>query len=226
MAERTRIHEVAGFSERLRLYTEGLYDRFKIKRFPTNAGWSTAKSGSGAIYQLMHLIYLGTGTTALSEARAYQGTYGLNSGDIHYSYVDWTRRLEFEFTFSRINSDVEATARIQLKETQFEGALAGRGIGLEIANYRVRGEGYGTSRGTIDLGDIPDSRIWHVKIVLEGDRLEFWINRVLQGVLTGDSVPQVQGTTGGYLVLSVINGPTGGVDVKMTVADIAITQEW
>jgi len=226
MVERTRRFEVGGFSELLRLYTEGLYDRFKELHISTVAGWNAVIGGSGSRLFTPLWMSLKTGTTPASSARIFRSVFGLNSGDISRVYVDWRKRLEWEFTIARENSDPEATARIQLKETSAEGALAQRGIGLEIANYTVRGEGYGTSRGTVDLGTIPDNRLWHVKMVLEGNRLEFWVNRVLQGVLTGDSVPQVQGTATGYVVITVRNGPTGGVDFSLVVGDLRVVQEW
>jgi len=218
--------ETWGYTKLMDLYTENLYTRFKRRYYPPNAGWATILAGSGSVLQRAYGIVLLTGTTALSKAQAYRLTYALNSGDISHIYVDWSKRLEWEFIFSRKRSDPEVVARIQIKESSAEGALAERGIGLEIANYTVKGEGYGTARGTVALGTMPDSRIWHIKIILQNGRLEFWVNRVLKGVLTGDYVPQVKGTTTGYLVFSIVNGATGGVDCTIDITELVIVQEW
>jgi len=218
--------ETWGYTKLMNLYTEGLYDRFKVKRVPHNAGWLTVLSGSGIVSQTMFSLFLATGTTPNSEARAYQNVHGLNPGNILHTYVDWTKRLEFELLLTRINSDAEATARIQLKESSAKGALAERGIGLEIANYTLRGEGYGTSRGTVELGTLSDRRVCRCKIILEGARLEFWVDGVLQGVLSGAYVPQVQGTAPGFMVCSVVNGTTGGVNFGLDVSDLKLVQEW
>jgi len=226
MTERTRRFEVGGFSELLRLYTEGLYDRFKQMIIPTNAGWASALSGSGTAYQAPIHLDVGTGTTALSSALLRSLVTQLNSGDISRLYVDWRKRLELSFRFMRLNSDPEFVGRIQLKEASSEGALAERGIGIEIQNLDVYGEGYGTSRGTTSLGSIPNDRVVRVRLVLGEGVLEFWINGVLKGKLSGNHIPSVQGTARAYVVISAVNGATGGVDGRLTVGGIKIVQEW
>ena len=48
----------------------------------------------------------------------------------------------------------------------------------------------------------------------------------MMGRLTGAYVPNVQGTLGAYLVVSIVNGPTGGVNAYFGVGDIKIIQSW
>jgi len=218
--------ELWGFSELLRLYTEGLYDRFKRLHIPTNGGWESIVSGSGSTSQEPFLLAVLTGTLASSSAMLRRAAHFLNSGTLSRYYVDWRKRLEWHFLLVRVNSDPEAVARVQLKEVKTEGALAGRGIGLEIQNLDVYGEGFGTSRGTVSLGSLTDDRITRCKIVLEDGRAEFWLDGTLKGELEGANVPSVEGTSIAYMVTSIINGPTGGVNAELLLGEVMFTQEW
>lgn len=201
-------------------------DKYKLMEVPTNWGWTLSIAGSGGCSQFPTEIYVYTGTTALSRGLCFNGVRTLNSGDYSRTVVDYSKRLELLFQMVRVNSDAEAVARIQLKAVQTEGALAAQGLGIEIANYTVYGEAYGTARQTVSLGTIPDDRLWQVKIVLvPGTRVEFWIGDMLVGVLTGTAVPI--GTNTSNLVISIINGATGGVNAILTVVGgIKIVQEW
>jgi len=225
VTERTRRFEVGGFSELLRLYTEGLYDLFKILNIAINAGWRTALVGSGSITQRPSQLALNTGITANSSARIWSISLNLNPGNAYGHRIDWRKRLEIDLELCRFYSDPEATARFQLKETSAGGALAQRGIGVEIQNLDVYGEGYGTSRGTVFLGTLTVSYPFHVKIVLADGVAEFWLNGVKAGELSGANVPQVLGTVDGYYVFEVVNGPTGGVAFQLQCARLEVVQE-
>jgi len=203
-----------------------LFNRYKVVRLPTNAGWGSDNAGSGWVYQDPWYLHVGTGTTANSRGLAWRTVYGLNSGDRSRYALDWSKRLWWLFTFHRENSDPEVVGRIQLKTANTEGALTDIGIGLEINNYDVVGEAYGTARGTVNLGTLTNSRIWRVKIVhVPGVRVEFWVNGVLAGTLTGDHVP-TGSVAYNYYVQSIINGATGGVDAVLQVGNLIIVQEW
>jgi len=225
MAERTRIHEVGGFSELLRLYTEGLYDRFKILNIALNAGWTTAVVGSGTVLQEPARLILHTGTIANSSARTWTRTLNLNPGNASGHFVDWRKRLEIDLELCRFRSDPEATARFQLKESSAGGALAERGIGIEIQDLDIYGEGYGTSRGTVLLGTLTVDRPFHVKIILADGVAEFWLDGVKAGELSGVNVPQVLGTVDGFYVFEVLNGVTGGIIFHLQCAKLEVTQE-
>jgi hypothetical protein len=201
-------------------------ESYKVINVPTSASWTASNAGSGSIVLEPTDFYIRTGTTASSRGMVYAGFFGLNSGNISRAYVDWTKRLELLATIARLNSDPQAVARFQLKQGSSEGQLAGLGIGIQINNYSLYGEAYGSARGTVSLGTLTDDRLARIRIVKEIDRVEFWINGVLQGTLTGNAVPNVQGGAIGYLVASIINGATGGVDTQLFVSNIWIIQEW
>jgi len=203
-----------------------LLNKYKIVRVATNYGWNTDHSGSGGGTQEPFRKYVWTGTTASSRGMYLIYVFVLNSGYINRIYIDWTKRLEWRFWLCRDASDPEAVARIQLKESNAEGALAERGIGIEIQNLTMYGEGYGTVRGTVQLGTLTSHQIARVRIVKEGSRLEFWVNGILKGVLTGNYVPNEKGTTAVYEVFSIVNGPTGGVNAILMNGDETIIQEW
>jgi len=205
---------------------DDLLSKYKLISVPTNAGWSSATGGSGGGALEPFRLYVNTGATASSTARFYDLVNGLNSGDIQRNCADWTKRLELNFWVARDNSDPEVAARFQLKESSSEGILAQRGIGISISNFTMVGEAYGTARGTCGLGALTHTQIARIKIVKETDRVEFWVNGVLAGTLTGSAVPSVRGTEVVYLVASIINGTTGGVDAYLLVGNIWIVQEW
>jgi len=216
----------AGWQRTLRLLTLEFFDKYKLIVIPTNAAWTVTVVGSGAFAQVVAYLYVDTGTTPNSSAKLHHWTFGLNSGDRLMHACDYSKRLEWEFVIVRRNSDPEATARIQLKQTIAEGALADQGIGLEISNFDVFGEAYGTARDTVSLGTLTEDRLWRVRIVhIPGARVEFWVNGVLKGTLTGAAVPTGVTTTTS-MVISIINGPTGGVAARFYVSKIVLTQEW
>jgi len=203
---------------------DNLLSKYKVIR-PTNAGWYTSNSGSGAVGQLPFYIWAGTGTTANSRGLAYAPILTLNSGDYPAAQTDYEKRLELMFMLHRVNSDSEAVARFQLKSVNTEGALSGLGIGLEINNFDIIGEAYGTARGTVSLGSLTPNRICYFRLVhIPNSRVEFWVDGVLAGTLTGDYVPTGQSTSS-YLVLSIINGSTGGVNAVVYVHNIILVQE-
>jgi hypothetical protein len=204
---------------------DNLLRKYKVLRIPTNTSWGTNNAGSGAVTQAPFYIQVQTGTTALSRGLASTQVHGLNPGNAAWYMIDWTKRLELHMNIERTNSDAQCVARIQLKESNAEGALAQRGIGIEIDNYAMVGEGYGTSRGTVSLGNLTDGMPKRIKIVKTSSELRFWVNDVLTGTLTGDSVPNTLATTFTYLVISIVNGSTGGVNAYMAVGNICIIQE-
>jgi len=225
MTERTRIHEVGGFSELLRLYTEGLYDRFKILNIGLNAGWTTAVVGSGIVAQEPARLVVHTGLTANSSARAWTLLLNLNPGNAYGHHIDWRKRLEIDLELCRFFSDPEVTARFQMKESSAGGILAERGIGIEIQNLDVYGEGYGTSRGTVLLGTLTVNYPFYIKIILVDGVAEFWLNGVKAGELSGPNVPQVLGTVDSYYNFEMMNGPTGGVNWYLQCAKLRVIQE-
>jgi hypothetical protein len=204
---------------------DNFFKRYKLIIVQTT-GWYTSNAGSGGVGQYPLWIETYTGTTANSRGLAYIWSSGLNSGDIGQHLVDWTKRLEIRFVVAKLGNDPESVCRFQLKEANTEGALAQRGIGIEVDNFTMYGESYGTARGTVSIGTLTSGHIARVRIVKVADRVEFYVNDVLMGTLTGSYVPNVKGTNNAFLVVSVINGATGGVNNMWRVGDIKIIQEW
>lgn len=199
---------------------------FKHVRVPTNAGWNTSHvNGSSSLGAFF--LYVTTSATASSRALVWTYTYGLNSGTIYTYDVDWTKRLELSFILNRLNSDAEAVARIQLKEANTEGILAAKGIGLQISNLTMVGEAYGTALQTTGtLATLTDGRIIRVKIVKTDTAVEFWVDGILVESLTGTAVPTTASTVFNYMVISIVNGATGGVDARQYVSNIEVVQTW
>jgi len=212
------------FSDPLWLLNK-LLDKYKIIDVPTSGGWFTSLAGSGSRAQTPNYLRVGTGTTANSRGLVNTTCFALNPGDRAWDAVDYSKYLEWEFAVVRYNSDPEAVARVQLKQTGAEGALADVGLGVEIQDLDVYGEAYGTARQTVGLGTLTHDRSWHIKIVhVPSARVEFWVNGILTGILTGSAVPTGV-TARTYMVISIINGSTGGVDANLFVGNIRLIQE-
>lgn len=204
-----------------------LYKKYKVIIIPTAGGWSTSNTLSGAVAQTPFYLRSGTGATANSRGLARCYVFGLNSSDRSQSAIDYSKRLELEFVICEDETDGELIARIQLKQVGTEGDLADVGLGLRIDGLTVLGEAYGSARNTVNLGILSAiQRIWRVKIVLvPNDHVEFWVNGNLVGTLTGNAVPTgVLAPT--LMVVSAINGPTGGPDAGLMVSNIRFVQRW
>jgi hypothetical protein len=205
---------------------DNLLKKYKVVEVATAGGWYSSVAGSGGLNQNPFCLYVSTGLTANSRGMSYQYARLLNSGDINRDYVDWTKDLEIRLQLFRANSDPQCIARFQLKEASSEGALAQCGIGLEVQNFTVYGEGYGTARGTVSLLTLSESLPVRVRIVKVGSLLQFYVNDALMGTLTGNYVPNTKGTASAFMVISVINGSTGGIDCLFGVGNIRIIQKW
>lgn len=208
---------------------KGLLDtllrKYKVIRTPTNYGWTASNVGSGTLSQYPSYLDVRTGTTANSRGLGWTAVQPLNSGNMSTWLVDFSKYLELHFYAVRFNSDPEAVARFQLKTVITEGALSACGIGIEADNYSILGEAYGTARGTVNLGTFTDAMIRRFKIVLyPASRVEFWVDDALAGALTGNYVPTGSGSS--YLVASIINGLTGGVNAALILYNITTIQEW
>lgn len=210
-----------------KVFLEDIMGESKEFVVPTNGGWSSSNAGSGGVSMYPLYLVAKTGTSASSRGHACCYAYFLNSSGVYYYLLDWSKRLELSFTAMRSGNDSEAVARFQLKESNSEGQLAEKGLGITVNNYSVVGESYGTSRGTVGLGTLTDNVLRRFKIVLvPGVRVEFWSNSVLTGVLTGNYVPANPPSAPIVLNASIINGATGGVDAFFVVNDVDIIQEW
>lgn len=202
---------------------DNLYARYKVFSLDYET-FGTSHVGGGATIEAISAA-INTSVVINSRGLIETTCFGLNSGDLTRYNIDYTKRLEILFSVLRYFTDAEVVARVQLKTVGTEGDLAALGLGLRIDNFTVLGEAYGTARQTVALGTLIDDRLWRVRIVLiPGNRVEFWVNGVLAGTLTGTAVPIGSGSA--RVVLSIINGATGGVNAFLYVSHITIVQEW
>jgi len=198
---------------------------YRLQEIPTNAGWGSVVVGSGAVTQNPSQLTLSTGTTANSLAKVHAYLLGLNPVSTSLGNIDWSKEFELSFRLGRYNSDPECVARVQLKPTTDEGVLAGKGVGVEIDNYDIYAEVYGTARNTHLMGALSDNRIASVKIAhIPGWGVDFYLNNTQKIMFTGNSdVPS--GVSAAILVVSIKNGSTGDVNASLYITDLKIKYE-
>jgi hypothetical protein len=187
---------------------------------PMTSGWTSAVVNTGVASQHTDGNYVATGAGANSSARLYtscsKGFTTHEAGDMYY--FNWTRKLHFIFSIGRNDSDTEVVARVQLKNSTAEGALADDGLGIRIDNYDVYGESYEAALGIVNLGTTLTNRdTYQVEIIhYPGQRIEWWIEGTLRGVQTTvNTIPSSPGSKYATLVHSIINGATGGVNAVL-----------
>lgn len=187
--------------------------RYQVVPFPTNAGWAESNIPTGGVNFLPRYLYPYTGVGANSRGLAWTQAYGFRPAV--WSEIDLSKPLMLSFLINKDGNDVESVGRVQLKQVFTEGQLAAPGIGLQVDNFTVTGEAYGTARQTVALGNIVAGQINRIDIVVvPNTRVEFWVNNVLTGSLTGTAVPTLMSA---LFVISIINGATGTVDSRMFV---------
>jgi len=193
------------------------------------SGWTSATSGSGAVAQSAGRLYVHTGTTANSQALLrITHVFGFNSGEAAPEYVDWRKKLYIAFVINRFNSDSEAVAYVQIKETNTHGQLAERGLGVAISNLTLSGESYGTARGTTGSLSMTGNRPYYIQIVHDPDqqKVEWFANGTSLGTeTTAANIPNALGDALTFWVVSIANGATGGVDAHLYMSLPLIYQE-
>ena len=192
---------------------------------PVNAEWIEDNVNGGVTYAPTRLVG-STTATASSRASAYALIQFLCGSDRCAYIIDWDKHLTFAFSILRYTSDAEVVARVQLKEIAGEGNLTGKGIGILVKNYAIFGEAYDTAREEVDLSiTMTDYYPYMIKIEHDpGTGVRFYVNNVLVGTSTRE--PSGSTEDFGYqLMMSIINGETGGVDAMWVISPIEIWQE-
>jgi len=145
---------------------------------PTSAGFTQDVAGTGSTQQLVPYFQLRTGANAGSLARLYttQTISGLSQNQLFN--IDFGLPLKMTFLLTRITAGASSIGRVQLKTTQADGSLAAAGIGIQINNYAVFGESYGSALGTVNLGlTLNDAETYRIDIVhYPALRIEWWVN--------------------------------------------------
>ena len=184
----------------------------KFLTIPTPVtGWTQALVGSGIIAQRIGDIYCSTGATNPSSVRTNFLLTGFGNSSAP-EVIDWTKMMYFIFSAFRKTSVATAVSRVRIHDnTAGLAALAGKGIGIQITNYAIVGESYGTTLGTVDLStSLSDGNTDEIAIVYTpASKVEFFVNGVLKGTISG-TASQLPGTTSdSYVDLSVENLSTG-----------------
>lgn len=194
----------------------------RVLRLPTNAGLTAATSGTGTTQTLVQYAQLRTGSTAGSLARLYSAdtVSGLSQNQLFNT--DFGKPLKCSFLLTRIGAGASSVGRVQLKQTQADGALVAAGIGIQINNYDLYGESYGSSDATVNLGvTMADAQTYRVDIVhYPGVRVEWWVNGVLKGAqATAANIPS--GIVPCYLQTSLSNVAANDVQMLFNAVELA-----
>ena len=169
--------------------------------------WTTAFSGSGAAYVVPALLFLSTGATVSSVARAY-GEANFSHGVTGTSKFNYDKDFRLILSIYRYISLATAIARIQIKAVTTEGVLANKGIGIQIRTLTLVGESYGTSLATTGSQVLTNDKLYHLEIRYSaGASIKWYVDRVLLATQsTAANIPS--GTATGQMVFSIINGAT------------------
>ena len=191
----------------------------RVVNVPTNTGFTQDVAGTGTTQQLAPYIQLRTGANAGSLARLYTTNTisGLSQNQLFN--IDFGLPLKMTFLLTRITAGASAIGRVQLKTTQADGSLAATGLGIQINNYSVFGESYGSAGATVNLGlTLTDSETYRIDIVhYPGLRVEWWINGELASKqTTAANIPS--GIVACYMQNSLSN--VAANDVQMFVNSI------
>ena len=188
---------------------------------PTNTGLTSAVSGTGTTASLVTYAQLRTGATLGSLARLYSTDVvsGLSQNQIFN--VDFGLPLRFCFSITRITAGASAIGRMQFKTTQADGSLAAKGLGVQLNNYTLAGESYGSALATVGLTTLVDGETYKVEIFhYPAQRVEWWINGVLTATQTTlSAIPTGFGVC--YVHSSLSN--VAANDVQMFIGQVEIS---
>lgn len=192
----------------------------------TDYGWTGYDVGSGSGIMAPTYLQASTGATPNSSQRYRLLLRWQSPGASGWNKHNWDKKLYIVFNYTRMVSDSEVVARFQLKMTSAEGALAAHGLGIRLDNFDLVGESYGSELGEVDLGtsltnDVPV----RIGIVLyPGVSVKWYVNNVEVGTQsTAAKIPSGDDVT--YVVLSIINGVTGGFNCYSYISAIELWQE-
>lgn len=165
---------------------EYLVQKGRAVRVLSNTGFTQSVSGTATTQQLPPYAQLRTGATAGSVARLFTTDQICGLAQNQLFNVDFGRVFRIKFILTRIGAGASAIGRFQFKTVQTDGALAAKGLGLQLTNYTLFGESYGSADATVNLGvTMNDAEAYQIEIVnYPGLRVEWWVNGVLKGIQT------------------------------------------
>lgn len=181
--------------------------RYRYSYMPSvNAGTSVTGSGSGSSEGSW--IEMATGNTALSKCGKFLTTSIFWSHSASSYRVNWNNDIVYLFTVRRnFTSDANVISRVQIKDSQAIGALAEKGIGLRIENYKLYGESYGASGlASVDLGTTMTAVTpYEIMVVFtSGSSVKWYVEGVLKGTQsTAGNIPTGEGSATGSFMYSI-----------------------
>ena len=190
--------------------------------------WNATKVGSGDAWTLSNGWGLETYLTANSSAFMFENL-AVSLGKHHLTF-NFDLATILKFTVERMNSDSEAVAYFQFKDSDWDPVIediSGKGFGIKIANYSLLGESYGTERGEVDLNtSLVDMQSAEIEIIhIPGTSIEWQVNGVSKGKQeTPSKIPS--GSTVYYLFTcpAIKNGATGGLNARLFVTNFSVWQ--
>lgn len=191
---------------------------------PTNSGWTAAVTGSGTTSQLVPYNEVGSGTTTGSTSRLYLTDFMLGATN---TGTDFSKRILWGFSIRRNTSDASIIARVQMKAATTEGALAGAGFGIRMANLTLTGESYGTAGAfTATIQAMTADSIYYVMVDHEPavPRIRFYVNGALQATVTVAGNQPTAVVVSCALLHSILNG-AGTANGLFEVGNIFVLQE-
>lgn len=179
---------------------------------PVNPGTSASGSGSGSAEGSW--FELSTGATALSKIGKTFSTNIFWSHSASSYRPNWDKAFVYLFTVRRnFTSDANVISRVQIKDSQAIGALAEKGIGLRIENYKLYGESYGTSGlASLDLSTTMTGATPYDIIIIHtpATSIKWYVNGVLKNTQsTAGNIPAGEGSAYGGFMNSIENNQAG-----------------
>jgi len=184
----------------MQLVSEG-----NLLAIPTLAGWSEGVGGSGSTNQYIYGNQVRTGVTLNSSARLYTTSQLFGFDATSFVNFSFDKEIIFIFNYARSASEANAIARVQIKAAATEGALGAKGIGIEVDNFALYGESYGTSLAKLDLSTVlVADHAYQIMIKFyPASRIEWWVDSVIKGTQsTAVKIPT--GSIVAYIVHSII----------------------
>ncbi len=156
-------------------------------------------TGTGSTGRSFPNLAVFTGTTAASTSLAQSvGQTKLSRGKSQV-VIDWSKKVELVFTLVLDTATTNGIARFTLGKSTSDGvgALANKGLGIQIENLALKGLAHnGSSLATVDFSlAMTTPIVYQVKIVSDGaGNVEWFVDGVSKGSTAGG--PSSEGTGG------------------------------
>ena len=193
----------------------------RFMHFPMTADWTAAVTGSGSTSRVsVTETFLALGATTISQALIRTQVYGLFSNSANNQrYIDWRKRLLLSYCLGVEQAGAgPITSFMQLKEASAHGALAERGIGIQVFQDGTNARqlscvSYGTAGATTSAAvTLPIYGAVKIDILHDpvGGTIAWYVDNVLKVTHSiAANIPNAAGTANAYLVCS-IDRPSGG----------------